>query len=38
MGLIFLTSWFAQSLAGWAAFNETRLQRMQDPLGWAATW
>jgi hypothetical protein len=36
MGLIFLTSWFAQSLAGWAAFNETRLQRMQDPLGWGS--
>ena len=35
MGLIFLLSWFAQSLAGWAAFNETRLQRLQDPLSWA---
>jgi uncharacterized protein DUF6766 len=34
MGLIFLLSWFAQSLAGWAAFNETRLQRLQDPLSW----
>ena len=33
--LIFLLSWFAQSLAGWAAFNETRLQRLQDPLSWA---
>ena len=36
MGLIFLTSWFAQSLAGWAAFNETRLQRLQDPISWGA--
>ncbi|HEX5561957.1 MAG TPA: DUF6766 family protein [Nocardioidaceae bacterium] len=34
MGLIFLGSWFAQSLGGWAAFNETRLQRLQDPLAW----
>jgi hypothetical protein len=34
MGLVFLLSWFAQSLAGWAAFNETRLQRLQDPLSW----
>ena len=36
MGLIFLLSWFAQSLAGWAAFNEIRLQRMQDPLSWGS--
>ena len=34
MGLIFLGSWFAQSLGGWAAFNETRLQQLQDPLSW----
>ncbi|HEY0905056.1 MAG TPA: DUF6766 family protein [Marmoricola sp.] len=36
MGLIFLVSWFAQSLAGWASFNETRLQRLQDPIGWGS--
>jgi len=36
MALIFVTSWFAQSLAGWAAFNETRLQRMQDTLSWGS--
>ena len=36
MGLIFLASWFAQSLAGWGAFNETRLQDLQDPISWAA--
>jgi hypothetical protein len=34
MGLVFLGSWFAQSLGGWAAFNETRLQRLQEPLAW----
>ena len=34
MGLIFLVSWFAQSVGGWAAYNETRLERMQDPLRW----
>jgi hypothetical protein len=34
MGAIFLVSWFAQSLAGWAAFHETRLQRLQEPLSW----
>jgi hypothetical protein len=36
MALIFLASWFAQSLAGWGAFNETRLQRLQDPISWGA--
>ena len=34
MGAVFLVSWFAQSVAGWAAFNETRLQRLQDPITW----
>jgi hypothetical protein len=36
MGTIFLLSWLVQSVAGWAAFNETRLQQLQDPLGWGA--
>lgn len=36
MGTIFLLSWLVQSVAGWAAFNETRLQRLQDPLNWGA--
>lgn len=36
MGAIFLASWLVQSVAGWAAFNETRLQRLQDPVGWGA--
>jgi hypothetical protein len=34
MGTIFLLSWLVQSVAGWAAFNETRLQQLQDPLSW----
>lgn len=34
MALIFLLSWLAQSIAGRAAFNETRLQRLQGPLSW----
>jgi hypothetical protein len=36
MGTIFLVSWLAQSIAGWAAFNETRLQQLQDPVSWGA--
>jgi uncharacterized membrane protein YeiB len=35
MAAIFVASWFAQSIAGWSAFNETRLQDMQDPISWA---
>jgi hypothetical protein len=34
MGTIFLASWLVQSVAGWAAFNETRLQQLQDPISW----
>jgi len=34
MGLIFLGSWLVQSVAGWAAYNETRLQQLRDPIGW----
>ena len=34
MGTIFLAAWFAQSVAGWAAFNEDRLRRLQDPVTW----
>lgn len=36
MGLIFLGSWLVQSVAGWAAYNETRLQQLRDPIGWAS--
>ena len=25
-----------QSIAGWAAFNETRLQQLQDPISWGS--
>jgi hypothetical protein len=31
MGLIFAASWFAQSIAGHAAFNEQQLNQLQDP-------
>jgi hypothetical protein len=34
MATIFVASWVAQSIAGWASFNETRLQRQQAPLTW----
>jgi hypothetical protein len=36
MGAIFLACWLVQSIGGWAAYNETRLQRMQDPVGWGS--
>jgi hypothetical protein len=36
MGAVFLASWTVQSVAGWVAFNETRLQDMQDALTWTA--
>jgi hypothetical protein len=36
MGAIFLVSWLVQSVAGWAAFNETRLEQLQDPITWGA--
>jgi hypothetical protein len=36
MGLIFFASWFAQSFAGRAAFNETQLKDLQDPISWTA--
>jgi hypothetical protein len=32
MAAIFVASWATQLVAGWASFNETRLQRLQDPL------
>jgi len=35
MGAIFLASWLVQSVAGWAAFNESRLQQLQDPISWS---
>jgi hypothetical protein len=36
MGTIFLVSWLAQSIAGSAAFNETRLEDRLDPISWGA--
>jgi hypothetical protein len=36
MGTIFLVSWFAQSVAGVAAFNEQQLSQLQDPVSWGA--
>jgi hypothetical protein len=35
MGLIFLGSWLAQSVAGAAAYNEEQLGDLQDPVSWA---
>ena len=34
MGGIFLLSWLAQSIAGWAAFNSEQLGSRQDPVTW----
>jgi hypothetical protein len=36
MGSIFVACWLTQSVAGWAAFNQTRLQDLQDPISWPA--
>jgi hypothetical protein len=36
MASIFFLSWLGQSVGGWASFNETRLQRLQDPISWGA--
>jgi hypothetical protein len=36
MGLIFVACWLVQSVSGWAAYNETRLQQLQDALGWGS--
>jgi hypothetical protein len=36
MGAIFLLSWGAQSVAGWAAFNVEQLGSRQDPVTWLA--
>ena len=36
MGVIFVLAWLAQSITGRAAFNEQRLERLQDPISWTA--
>jgi hypothetical protein len=34
MGSIFLVSWFAQSIAGRAAYNAQQLSQFEDPVSW----
>jgi hypothetical protein len=34
MGLLFIGSWLAQSIAGTAAFDEEQLSNLQDPVTW----
>jgi hypothetical protein len=34
MGLVFVDSWVAQSIAGWAAYNEQRIGDLHDPVTW----
>jgi hypothetical protein len=36
MGLLFLLSWLAQSVAGQAAYNAERLGDLRDPVTWGA--
>jgi hypothetical protein len=36
MGLIFLLSWLAQSVAGHAAYNAQRLSGLRDPVTWGS--
>ncbi|TMR09122.1 hypothetical protein ETD86_44865 [Nonomuraea turkmeniaca] len=36
MGLLFLLSWLAQSVAGQAAYNSERLSDLRDPVTWGA--
>jgi hypothetical protein len=35
VGLVFLASWTAQSIAGWAAYNADQLAQRQDAVSWA---
>ncbi|MGI5158262.1 DUF6766 family protein [Microbispora sp. CA-102843] len=34
MGLLFVLSWLAQSVAGLAAYNHEQLAQLEDPVGW----
>ena len=36
MGALFLLTWVASSVAGWAAYNNEQLSSHADPVGWAA--
>lgn len=35
MGALFLLSWFAQSVAGTASYNEQQLRQLEAPVSWA---
>lgn len=35
MGALFLLSWFAQSVAGVASYNEQQLRQLEAPVSWA---
>jgi hypothetical protein len=34
MGALFLLTWAASSVAGWASFNSEQLAQRQDPVSW----
>lgn len=36
MAAVFLASWLVQSIGGWAAYNETRIGQLRDPISWPA--
>jgi len=36
MLFVFLLSWTSQAVAGWIAFDEERLEQLQDPIGFGA--
>lgn len=36
MGVIFVGSWLAQSVSGWTAYDESRLEQLQDPISWGS--
>jgi hypothetical protein len=36
MALVFLGSWLVQSVAGWSAYNEIRLEQLRDPVSWGS--
>lgn len=36
MGTIFVLSWLGQSIAGWASYNQQRLEQLRDPIEWSS--
>ena len=36
MGTVFLLSWLGQSIAGWATYNQQRLEQLRDPIAWSS--